>query len=159
MKTKENRPREKNRRRGLTLFAVLVCLAVASVIMIGSVGFSIRHRMQLRNEIQLEQTYWLLDAGIGAALDKVRQDPEFKQLDLSAGESLNKYDGSLKIIVTERSGPNVGVRVTATLHGKNENGVTTKRSRLVFVDLESFSNHSKPESTDKNGEKQNEKQG
>ncbi len=72
-------------RVGTILIVVLVCLVVVTSILFGAITVSIRHRQQLRNELQLEQTYWLLDAGIGLAIDKFKQSPNFEKYVFATG--------------------------------------------------------------------------
>lgn len=65
---KQRRPRQN---RGFVLIAVLVCLSVIAAIMFSAMMTSLRHRRQLDRELQMEQTRWLTDAGIGRALAAV----------------------------------------------------------------------------------------
>ncbi len=62
--------RASRQRNGTIVIAVLVCLAIATTILFGAIEVSLRQRRQVRSETQMEQTYWLLDAGIGAAIAK-----------------------------------------------------------------------------------------
>ena len=123
----------KRKRNGTVLFIVIVCLVAASTILLGAVGLSIRHRGQLRTELQLEQTYWLLDAGIGKAIEQSKQHPDFEDLEISTAETLDGYAGSISIVVVEREQETTRIRVTAKLERADSTGITTQRSRLILL--------------------------
>lgn len=74
------------KRSGTVAFVVLVCLVVTTTIVLGAVSSSLRQRRQLQQEIQLEQTRLLLDAGIAKAISEFENDPAY------AGETLDKID-------------------------------------------------------------------
>ena len=136
-------------RNGTILIVVLVCLVVATTILFGAIEVSIRHRQQTRTEIQLEQTYWLLDAGIGAAIEKFDQAPGFSEHSFATNESLKNYTGSVDIKVTERNDSNVSLLVTAKLHGQHEHSPVTQRSRVIVLNrLQSDQNGTNENKTD-----------
>lgn len=121
--------------RGTILIVVLVCLAVASTILLGVVGVSVRHRQQVRAEVQLEQTYWLLDAGIGKAIAKFEQDADFEDFAFTTDGSLKNYSGSVEINAVEQNDKQVVLRVTAKLQGLHELSPITQRSRVIVLKI------------------------
>ncbi len=126
--------RAAQRRTGTILVFVLVCLLVVTTILMGAVEVSIRNRRQIRTEIQLEQTYWLLDAGIGAAITKFNQSPDFAEYAFATEGTLKNYRGSVNIEVIERTDQSVRLRVTAQLLGRQEFSPVTQRSRVIVLD-------------------------
>ena len=124
----------KNCRNGTTSILVLVCMAVVSVILLSAVSFSLRHRSQLRLEVQMEQTYWLLDAGVGKAMSELKNDPQFEGLTVSVNDSFEKYNGELKIEIDERLQDQSQVTVTAKIQGKHKRSPVTQRSLTVLID-------------------------
>ena len=64
--------RRQRDRRGVIIVVVLVCLVVATMIILGSVNISTRYRRQLRDDLRVEQATWLLDAGVRVAIAKVK---------------------------------------------------------------------------------------
>ena len=124
----------RRRRNGTTLIVVLVCLVAVTSILLGLVGTSIRHRGQVRTEVQLEQTYWLLDAGIGAAIAEFKRNPDFEELAVSMDEPFENYKGSVTINVLTRNETQLHVRVTAKLQGQSKHGPITQRSRIILLE-------------------------
>ena len=125
--------RYSQQRKGTILALVLVCLVVVTTILLGAVEVSIRNRQQIRTEVQLEQTYWLLDAGIGAAITKFHQSPDFGEYSFATEETLKNYKGSVDIQIIERDDKRVNMRVTAKLQGRHELSPLTKRSRVIVL--------------------------
>ena len=121
-------------RRGASLVLVLVVLLATSGIMLAVVSSSIRHRMQLRNESQLEQTLWLLDAGINATVKQMEDDPDFGQTELKLGETLPRYRGSIQAETISSDDDQWQIKVTAKLQGLNEHSPVTQRSRILIFD-------------------------
>lgn len=121
-------------RSGTILIVVLVCLVAATTILFGAIEVSFRHRRQLRAELQLEQTYWLLDAGIGTAIEKFKQAPDFDKYAFETGVSLKDFTGSVDIKVVERNEESVSLQVTAKLKGPHKLSPITQRSRVIVLD-------------------------
>ena len=60
-----------NRSGAAALTVVLVCIGVIGALMFASLQTSLRQRRQLDRELQMEQTRWLAEAGMGHAMDLV----------------------------------------------------------------------------------------
>ena len=60
-------------RKGSVLIVVLVCLSFAATVLFGALRTSLQQRRQLRNEHDLVQTEWLLDAGVQVGHRKLEQ--------------------------------------------------------------------------------------
>ena len=90
-------------RRGAVLIAVLVCLAIVMMLMLGAVQISVRQQRQVRQHLQLEQTRWLLDAGISRAISQLQSQPEYR------GETLSVTSGRMKELPAT-----VEIAITAT---------------------------------------------
>lgn len=65
-------------RNGVTLVAVLVCLGLISVLLLGAFHRSLKQRRQLDRELQMEQTRWLARAAIahGETIARSKNDLE-----------------------------------------------------------------------------------
>ena len=61
-------------RQGSLLVCVLVCMGIALSIMLTSVHASLRERRQVARELQMEQTRWLVDAGLTHGTMRLRDD-------------------------------------------------------------------------------------
>ena len=128
---------DRSRRGTSSLIVVLVVLIATSGIMLTVVSSSIRHRMQLRNENQMEQTLWLLDAGVGATVKKMEQleaDADFDDLEIEVDKSLERYRGSIRAETISSDDDQMQVKVTAMLQGLNEHSPITRRSRTLIFD-------------------------
>ncbi|WP_153557231.1 hypothetical protein [Roseimaritima sediminicola] len=66
------------RRRGILLISVLLALAIVTTLVFLAVRTGLQTRRQMRREVQMEQTRWLLDAGIARGLRELRQSPEYR---------------------------------------------------------------------------------
>lgn len=121
-------------RNASVLVLVLVCLSVAVSMMLTGVTAALRARRQMNQQLRMEQTCWLLDAGLRYAVDRCRRDPEFtgatRELDL---KSSNDDRGSLEIKVTESEGENKKVFVTASITSQSEGQKPLVRSAQRIV--------------------------
>ncbi len=129
---------QNNSRRGSMLIAVLVCLGVATTIILASVKMSILHRQQLRQDLQMEQTKWLLDASVRAGIAKAKQQADYQGETIEFTTPLSTSLGYPNATVELSAEPddqqeNIRLRVTASL----ENEVSfksTKRSATILID-------------------------
>ena len=122
-------------RRGAVLIMVLVCLGIATTLILGIVQSSLHQRRHLRQELQLEQTRWLLDAGISRAVSRVQSQPAYEGellTDISAFENYPYTE--LQITIVNRD-PNdrLQLRVTARLGSSVEQASTMQRSKEIIV--------------------------
>jgi type II secretory pathway component PulK len=104
------------KRRGIALIAVLACSAVAVSLVLLSVEVSLRQRRQLRNELQLEQTRWVLDAAIRKSIANDAQ----QTADSEVKPKLERFDKVSFSIDSGQPGGQVFV------HAKIENFAGTK---------------------------------
>lgn len=122
-------------RHAASLFVVIACLTVVTMILLSTVTESIRHRRQVRTEIQLEQTSWLLDAGIGKAISMYNQDAKFERTVYSVDESFSKYQGELAIEIVNVTSEAAHIQITARLQGLQKYSQETKRTRTIVINL------------------------
>ena len=132
------RSRNLPKRRGAILIAVLVCLGIATTIVLGAVQTSIRQHRQVRNELQLEQTRWLLDAGVERAVAGFLAQPDNYQGEmLTITPGFEKYGQAtidISLIQYDRQTDRATLRVTAQLVGGGSLAPTTQRSREFVLD-------------------------
>ncbi len=128
--------RQNHSRRGAMLVAVLVCLGVAMTIILASVKMSVLHRQQLRQDLQMEQTKWLLDAGVRAGIKKSKEESNFKGETLQVTPALSTSVGyptaTLEIIAEPVDEDQIRLRVTANLES-DAKFKSTKRSATVLL--------------------------
>jgi type II secretory pathway component PulK len=132
--TRKQRQRIRSR-RGTLLIAVLVCLVVVATILLGVVQSSLRQRYQLRNELQLEQTRWLLDAGMGQARMKIFGDADYEGETLTVSPGLQKFSAGrieTEVLDDGDAKATVRVRVTAKL-GSVDQALPTMSRSTEFV--------------------------
>jgi type II secretory pathway pseudopilin PulG len=134
-----NKISQRNPRSGSILVIVIVLMIVASTILFGMVQGGIRHRRQLRQELQMEQTRLMLDAGIRTAIKKVKSQPAYSGETISIDKFLGEHSKATIEIKVDESGtseelnPRPEVLVLATLSGAGEWSFTTQRSHTMFV--------------------------
>lgn len=115
----DSRNRLVQQRRGSLVFAVLACLIVATVIVLGTVSVSSKFRRQMREELQLEQTSWLLDAGVRLAVEKIKLDANYRGQEITIESvSGDAGAGTINIVTWPEEGQSDSIRlkVTASLH-------------------------------------------
>ena len=121
-------------RSGTVAIVVLVCLVVTSSIMLGAVASSLRQRRQLQQEIQLEQTRLLLDAGIAKAICEFAKDAGYTGETLVEIDEIGNYKNvflEIKKLESER----VQFQVTAKLAQSKEAGRTQLIQRSKTITL------------------------
>lgn len=79
------------RRGGAILICVLVCMGIVSTITLLAVRTSLQVRRQMRQEVQLEQTRWLLDAGLARGLQRLRDRPDYQGETWNVAPALSTY--------------------------------------------------------------------
>ena len=88
-------------RNGAVLIVVLVCLGFAATVMVGALRSSLQQRRQIRNERDVIQTDWLLDAGVRLAVQKLKTDVDYPGQELVFKQGLRSEQvGSVKIKVS-----------------------------------------------------------
>jgi hypothetical protein len=123
-------------RRGSILVCVLVCLGIASAIVIVSVRSSLQARRQMRQELQLEQTRWLLEAGLVHAVTQLRNQPTYQGETWQVSPPLPAYPHATVDISVATDGAvtdKVRMTVTAKLRGPDALSKTTQRSKTLLL--------------------------
>ena len=131
----------RKRNTGVVLVCVLVCMGIASAIVLTSVRMSLRTRRQMRAEIQLEQTRWLLEAGLVRAVKRLREQPDYAGEMWDASEALTQYDRARVSIDVQRDAASAGTArlILRARVGRQAPGQrSTQRSRTVVVDVNSI---------------------
>ena len=123
--------RHRAEKRGTVLLVVLVCMVVATSIVLGAVQSSLRHRRQLHQEIQLEQTRWLLDAGISRAISQLDRDPEYDGETIKDISIAGKYNCVVEVQQLESAGQQKFRVVAKTMVGKNLPSM--QRSKTIVI--------------------------
>lgn len=134
--------------RGVVLVIVLVCLIAVTTILLGSMSTGIRHRQQTRSETQMEQTYLLLDAGIGKAIEDFQDEPFTKDQEIVLENAMVKYNGWLNFDLVDQTEDQITLRVTAKLQAKHELGQITQRSRVIVLKNATSQSEQKQEKVD-----------
>ena len=120
-------------RRGSAVVTVLLCLVTASILLLGAMGISLRQRRQVRLEQQMQQTRWLLDAGVQQAIQRIENDPEFKGHTVEV--PFDKYKLASVISTVSRKAASVQISVTAKLGTRLDSRAITQRSTTLEIEL------------------------
>ena len=123
-------------RSGSILIMSILCMAVAIIILTGLIKMGIQHQRQLRQEVQLRQTEWLLDAGVQTAIAKARSEAGYSGEKVSVSKQIGKFQNATIEIGTEQdpdSDQRIIINVTAKISRDIENS-TTQRSLSLVVD-------------------------
>ncbi len=72
------RSQRQNQRPGIVLICMLVCLIVASSLVVATVANAMRGQRETRRRHQAMQTQWLLLAGIDRAVNQIKADPNYQ---------------------------------------------------------------------------------
>ena len=117
--------------RGTVLVAVLVCMVVATTILLGAVKFSLAQRRQVREEYKMEQAQWLLDAAINRGLSLIQKNSEYRGDAISLAPALTKYSIATIETNVERSPADneIKLRVIVRLGNERQPEKILKRSR------------------------------
>jgi len=132
--------RRKRRRDGWTMIAVLVCLSIAMAITAAGMRTSLRARRQLNNQWQLEQTRWLLDAGIRRTQRLAAEQPDYEGESWVLDEALDSYASARVEINVVKSDSYVAnevkqFEIVSIIRNRDDVPVQTKRSRVVSVSV------------------------
>jgi len=116
----------------------LVCLGVATAILLGAVQTSLHCRRQMQNEAQLQQTQWLVDAGVRKAIANLKLHPDYSGERIMVSTEINNYADALidiKVQPIENSPGQVSVSVTAELGDLEDEVLKTKRTKELVFDV------------------------
>lgn len=125
---------QKPARSGTSLLAVLVCLIAVSVIVVGALTQSLKLHRQSRQDRILEQTRWVLDAGISRAVAALNVDRKYPGEKIVLETFHGEYRPSLEITVSQPGiDQPIGVEVIATMALREELSAAIPFQRsLVF---------------------------
>lgn len=134
---KTNRPtcHQHPARLGRAIVIVIVCMGIATTIMMTSLQMAIRVRRQMRTETQMEQTRWMLKAASQRALNKLSEDSNYTGESWNVSKALTLHDDAIiQIEVEANEGGRRIVSATSRI-GSDDNPVTaTRRSGRWSID-------------------------
>ena len=121
-------------RAGTLLVIVLVCLGVGTTIALTMLSSSLRARRQMRTEVQLEQTLWLLDAGKHRAAAQLGLQPDYAGETWSVRPSpVKRADATISIEVDRTAEKQAAVTVVARIAFARNPSHATQRSSTWTV--------------------------
>lgn len=124
-------------RKGTVLVAVLVCMGLATSVLLGAVHTSLQMRRAMRQELQMEQTKWLMDMGIRKAIYSLSKKADYDGENLVITPALGKYTDSAVEITVDRdnsTADRIVLTITARVKGPGQNQTsTTQRSTQIVV--------------------------
>lgn len=85
----------KNSRNGTVLITVLVCMGFTTSILLGCVHMSLTTRRGLRQHQQMDQTHWLLEAGIQRGLQNLKSNKSYEGERITLSQPLSKLDSAV----------------------------------------------------------------
>ncbi|MFK7765725.1 MAG: hypothetical protein AB8B55_00685 [Mariniblastus sp.] len=126
--------KKRSHRRGGILIAALVCMAVATIILLTVLQSSNRQRVQLRSELQIEQVRWLVDGGISKAIQELENDKSYSGETIVVSPTLDeKTKSTVEISIDRKSnaaGEPVVIKVTAIIERAGQVLQRTKEIKL-----------------------------
>jgi hypothetical protein len=125
----------RSQRSGVTLICTLVCLAVATTLVVSSVHQSLILRRHGRMHWQLRQTEYLLDAGIRRAVSRLSMEEHYAGEVWQPSEALPGYElVFVNIAVTPLEDKSLGQKIT--VHAR-----LGRTDSLAFQTQRSYSFH------------------
>ena len=115
-------------RRGSILILVLVCCVVGVALLVISLQVSLQQRRQLRSELQLEQTRWVLDA----VIRKTIADSPDEAQEVELKPKLEKFDKVQFKMTPEKD--NERVVVQARIENHSGTSVTSRSASFELKD-------------------------
>jgi hypothetical protein len=115
-------------RRGTVLIAVLVCMGFTLSILLGCVHMSLSMRRGLRQDKQMDQTHWLLEAGARKGLQSARFNENYQGESVTLDQPLANLDRAVDLEKDKR------LKVTATIQ-KNSSNPETITMRSITLRL------------------------
>lgn len=126
-------------RRGSLLISVLVCLGIATSITLTGIHSSLRARRQVARELQMEQTRWLVDAGLNRGLIRIRSNADYAGEIWEVTPPLNAHTQATIAVTREASElPDGKTRLTATATIRSLDPISqvTQRTRSIVVETD-----------------------
>jgi hypothetical protein len=124
-------------RRGTVLIAVLVCMGFTLSILLGCVHMSLSMRRGLRQDKQMDQTHWLLEAGARKGLQSARFNENYQGESVTLDQPLANLDRAvieIKILPAVDLEKDKRLKVTATIQ-KNSSNPETITMRSITLRL------------------------
>ena len=127
------------KRHGLITVCVLVCLIVTVSLSLSMLHSTLRARREVAIRLQVQQTDWLLDAGIQLANARLAESKEYEGETWQVSDAILGFYGGRAVIAVSRDDDNTTVEVVALLSnsslpkknsssGERERGMITQRS-------------------------------
>ena len=127
------------KRHGLITVCVLICLIVTVSLALSMLRSTLRARRDVAIRLQVQQTDWLLDAGIQLANARLAESEAYAGETWRIGDAIVGYHAGRAVITVTRDGDNTTVEVVALLSnsslpkkvissGERERGMVTQRS-------------------------------
>ncbi len=118
-------------RRGGIIVISMVCLMLASFLIVHLAKLTFANRAQQRKELQIEQAAWLAEAGVSRAAFQLRTDPSYtgETWNIDANELGGFHSGQVTITVSaeDRS------QVTVTAMYPTGSATSVRRSKTITV--------------------------
>jgi hypothetical protein len=132
---RRHKQRQQRRKRGVVLVCVVVCLAVATLLIGAMLKRTLLTRRQIRTEKHLRQADWLMQAGAERAAYRLAKDVEYngEQWSLKADTIAGRKPGLVNISVRRESPDRASVRVVAEYPSGEAKSI--RRTREYLVDL------------------------
>jgi hypothetical protein len=124
-------------RSGTLLVCVVVCMGIALSIMLTSIHGSLRERRQIARELQMEQTRWLVDAGLTRGMMKLSEDAGYSGETWDVTQALQSDHTSIIEISVQKTGDaseSVRLSVSATIRGQQLNSQPTRHTTSMMID-------------------------
>ncbi len=115
-------------RLGSVLVCVIVCLGVATSIMLTSVVGSLRARRQIDRELQMEQTRWLADAGFMRAVQQIRVNSDYVGEIWAVSPAIDEAHEATIEIVVKSEDAKTRVEIVATIRDRSPQSHPTRRA-------------------------------
>jgi len=130
-----------SKRTARAIVCIIVCMGIATTILMKSMQTALRMRRQIGHELQMEQTRWLLEATRIRAVRRLNEDPEYEGETWNVSNAFDSYDNAtIDIEITSsESGSRV---VTATSRigiVENPTGMTQRSGRWTTTSNENES--------------------
>ncbi len=126
-----------SRRQGAVLVAALVCVAVVMSVLLATVRSSLRLRRQMIREIQMEQTRWLVDAGVRKAIAQIQEQPGYQGQVIAIETVPAKYPTATVEIDVRRSDTDsqqARLVVTARIGDSTNRAGLTQRTEEITIE-------------------------
>ncbi|MEM6473024.1 MAG: hypothetical protein AAF802_25915 [Planctomycetota bacterium] len=128
------RRRSCRQRNAVVLVTVLVCVVVSSAVIAGIVTSALHERRQCRQELQMEQTRWCLEAGLVYAVEKCREDESYVGEVITLSPPLDdRKRTEIRVLVENTTDEEKLVTVLVMIEGDGPADLPTRRSRSVTV--------------------------